>query len=484
MEAGRPLKVCIAVFICKLIYFFGRRVGKGSSLPGKVVLRIFPDVLGRLKLPKTIIAVTGSNGKTTTTELIAYALKANGKSVGWNFEGSNQTEGIATLLLRLASFNGEVKCETIVMECDERYAKKIFEKVRPSILLVTNLCRDQLTRNGNPEFIMDCIYEAILAAGSDVKLVLNADDPYVSALIHTEDTIIPYDTLWFGVNAKSGTTDHTGMYDDGTFCPVCKARMTYDYRIIGHYGSYSCTACSLKRNEPDIEVTSQEDGSLLFKKQEDSSQVFMKQEESSHMFKTQEDSSQEPDDGLKLKVKLPGITNTYNFCSTAAVLKAVGLDVKDTIKALEGYELTGGRTMYLNLGNRNVMLLVAKHENTFAYDASLSWIVEKKKPCTVIILVDAISRKYFTSETSWFWDVDFGLLADDNIKNVVLAGRYVNELAMRFSVLEINKEKLIYLADPGGLRECIEKNTTGDTYAVTCFSDKAKILRAFKANDK
>jgi len=465
MKAGRSLKVCIAVFICKLLYFIGKRVGKGSSLPGKTVLRIFPDILGWLKLPKMIIAVTGSNGKTTTAELIAHALKANGMSVGWNYEGSNQTEGVATLLLRLASFNGKVKRDAIVMECDERYARNIFEKVRPSVLLVTNLCRDQLTRNGHPEFVGDCIQEALIAAGPDVKLVLNADDPYVAALARVWDSKTENRPLSYGVNAASGTTDRLGMYDDGAFCPVCKERMTYGYRIIGHYGSYSCAACGLKRNSPDVEVTViQGDGSLVFR--------------------TKEENSLGSDESLRLKVILPSITNTYNFCSTVAVAKAAGISAEDTVKALEGYELTGGRTMLMTLGDRKVLLLISKHENTFAYDASLSWIVGQEKPCTVVILVDDISRKYITGETSWFWDVDFGLLADGNVKNIVLAGRYVDELAMRFSILEINKEKVIYVADPGGLREMVEEKTTGDIYAMTCFSDKAKLLKAFNSKHK
>jgi len=453
------LKVFLSVFICKILYFIGKRVGRGSSLPGKVVLKIFPDVLRHLSLPEIIIAVTGSNGKTTTTEMIAHVFIENGMSVGWNHEGSNQTEGIATLLLRIASFNGKVKRDAIVMECDERYAKKIFEKVQPTVLLVTNLCRDQLTRNGHPEFIEDCIRASIIATNKDTKLVLNADDPYVSALANngsgktgneTGDGSLSHDVLWFGINSASGTTNRKGMYDDGAFCPVCKDRMTYEYHIAGHYGSYNCATCGLKRNDPDIEATTQEDGSLEFGRD------------------------------IKMQVKLPSITSAYNFCSAVAVAEAAGISISDAVKALDGYELTSGRIIKLALGERKGLLLLSKHENTFAYDASLSWIVSQKKTCSVIVLVDAISRKYFTSETSWFWDIDFGVLADDNIKNIVLAGRYVNELAMRFAMSDIDKTKIGYVADLSGLREYIEKNTLGDIYAVTCFSDKAKLLKAFE----
>ena len=426
------MKVFIAVFICKILYFIGKRVGKGSSLPGKVVLKIFPDVLRQLKLPETIIAVTGSNGKTSTTELIAHALKANGRSVGWNHEGSNQTEGVATLLLRISSFSGKVKSDAIIMECDERYAKNIFKNVHPSIILVTNLCRDQLTRNGHPEFIEDCIRAAIMVAGDKVKLVLNADDPYVAALARkTGGGVVSNDVLWFGVNPASGTSKHIGMYDDGAFCPVCKERMTYAYRIAGHLGSYNCIVCGLKRNDPDVEPSP----------------------------------------------CVPGITSAYNFCSAVAVAKAAGISVRDSTKALDGYELKGGRTKKITLGERSGLLLVSKHENTFAYDMSLNWILEQKKPCTVIVLVDSISRKYFTGETSWLWDINFGLLADENVKNVVLAGRYVNELAMRFAMTGVDADKIGYIADLSGLRDYIEKNTVGDIYAVTCFSDKEKLFK-------
>jgi len=449
-ESGRGLKVFLAVFICKILYFTGKMVGKGSSLPGLIVLRLFPDVLCRLKLPDIIIAVTGSNGKTTTTELIAHAFMANGKNVGWNYEGSNQTEGVATLLLRIATFRGVVKRDCIVMECDERYAARIFKNVKPSVLLVTNLCRDQLSRNGHPEFIADCLSSAIEAAGEGCRLVLNADDPYVASLAGSArgSKQTATDVLWFGVNLSSNAEPRIGMYDDGAFCPGCKGRMMYDYRIAGHYGSYSCTGCGHGRGDPEVVAVMHGDGTLGF------------------------------DDDIRVDLKYPGVTSAYNFCAAVGAVYAAGVNIADSARVLSGYELTGGRIIKLVVGEREGLLLLSKHENSFAYNASLSWIAERKKPCTVIVLVDAISRKYYTSETSWFWDVDFDLLADECVKNVVLAGRYVNELGARFAISSVDVAKMGYVADLNDLREFVIGNTVGDIYAVTCFSDKAKLLKA------
>ena len=89
----------IIILINKFIYFIGKFVNKGSSLPGKVSLKLNRNILTKIKLPKNVIMVTGSNGKTSTTEIIYNILKENGYNVGCNVEGSNQIEGVTTVVL-------------------------------------------------------------------------------------------------------------------------------------------------------------------------------------------------------------------------------------------------------------------------------------------------------------------------------------------------------------------------------------------------
>jgi len=453
------MRLIIAIAICKLLYFIGSRIGRGSSLPGQVALAVCPGALKQIKLPDIIVAVTGSNGKTSTVEFLSRALQGCGMKVGWNREGANQIEGAATLLLRMATFRGRVNRDALVLECDERYARKLFEVIKPSIMIVTNLCRDQMTRNGHHEFIQSCISTAIDAAGAGMTLVLNADDPYVAALANASANA---NVVWFGVGAdvvlqnsgyRAPDIGYSSFlrYDDGAFCPVCKERFTYDYRVTAHMGGYRCGACGFSRPEPDYCVTG-----LNYK----TGAVAL-------------------DGGITTRLKFPSLTGAYNLVAAIAAAGTAGVKAEDSARALDGYELTGGRTVYLAADGRDGILLVSKHENSLSYNHSLSWLAGQGRQCTVVILVDSISRKYYTSETSWLWDVDFDILADDNVRSVVLAGRYVNELAARFAFTAIDPGKIGYVPDTGRLREYVKDNTTGYIYAVTCFSDKEKLIKAF-----
>lgn len=447
------MRLLIAVFLCKLAYFFGSKIGKGSSLPGKVALKLCPDALSRLKLPRIIIAVTGSNGKSSTAELIAHILQSTGMSTGWNREGSNQTEGIATLLLRKASPGGTVKCDALVLECDERYAPKIFAGVKPSVLLVTNLCRDQLTRNGHHEFVLDCLYEAVrIAKDGGAQLVLSADDPYTAVLGIDEDAAVS----WFGVGCGAvQSSSVSGMYDDGAFCPRCKERMEYDYRTAAHFGGYRCNACGFTRPGADIEVT--EFDTL-------SGEVTLGGTGTGH-------------DGTRTRLAAPSLNSAYNLAAALAAAGMAGLDVKEAASSIDGYELSGGRTMHLPISKANVTLQICKHENSLAYNRCFEWITERGRECSVVIMVDSISRKYYTSETSWLWDIDFDILADECVNEIVLAGRYSGELMMRLLMSGVDLGKYCELKDTTMLRESIENFKTDDVDVITCFADKAKLLK-------
>lgn len=125
------MKKFFAILLCKLARAVGKPLGKGSSLPGKLALKLCPDILARLTLPPHIVAVTGSNGKTSTVELLARILEQNGKRVAYNKEGSNQIEGVTTFLLCAATLRGKVKADIVLLESDERFARHTFKHFSP-----------------------------------------------------------------------------------------------------------------------------------------------------------------------------------------------------------------------------------------------------------------------------------------------------------------------------------------------------------------
>ncbi|MGN0985431.1 MAG: MurT ligase domain-containing protein, partial [Candidatus Enterenecus sp.] len=403
------MRLILAVLLCKILRFVGGLVGKGSSLPGQFALKVCPDVLGRVKLPERVIAVTGSNGKTSTVEMIAAVLAADGKTVVYNKEGSNQIEGVTTLILSNCDLRGRMKCDILLLESDERYAKFTFKWFHPTHFVITNLYRDQLTRNGHPEWVYDAIRPAV---HPDTTLVLNADDPLVSCFAREHD---PDKVRWFGLEECSvSTKEPRGVYDDGQRCPVCKGRLTYSCYHYHHIGHYSCPNCGHCRQTPDFAVTELdlEGGRLTI------------------------------DGQYRVDLAFRSIYNVYNILAAWSACALCGVDGEKMAGILSSYILKNGRMVTFTLGAHKGTLLTSKHENSVAYDTNLDYVAAQKAPCQVMVIVDAISRKYFTGETSWLWDIDFGRLATDQVKKIWLCGRYVNDLALRFDYTDIPAERI------------------------------------------
>lgn len=439
------MKVFFTILICKLLRFVGGLVGKGSSLPGQVALKICPDILGRVELPEFIIAVTGSNGKTSTVEMIAHILQKNGRTVSWNREGSNQIEGVTTLVLGSSTFSGKVKSDILLIESDERFARYTFKYIKPTHYVITNLYRDQLTRNGHPEWVYDAIADSIY---DGTQLILNADDPLVSRFgLNREDVI------WFGADKLSTDTETlVSAYNDGAYCPVCKAPMTYSTYHYNHIGHFKCTKCDYKRHDTEYTITAVDlDKGVM-----------------------------EIDGKYQISLALKSLYNIYNILSAYTVARIVGVDGEEIARDMSDYVLKNGRVITFDLGGRQGTLLTSKHENSISYDQSLRVAAAYKEGCDVMIIVDAVSRKYFTSDVSWLWDIDFDMLNSPNIGEIVLAGKYVNDLGMRFSFTDIPGDKIQLFEDINEAVDYLDNGGTRYIYAITCFSDKGKFLAKVK----
>ena len=435
------MKKFLTILITKLLRFAGKLIGRGSSKPGQVALKLCPDILSRMELPKYIIAVTGSNGKTSTVEMIAHILTQNGLTVAWNKEGSNQIEGVTTLVLGSATLGGKVKADILLIESDERFARYTFKYIRPTHYVITNLYRDQLTRNGHPEWVYDALADSIT---DGTQLILNADDPLVSAFGQGRE-----DVIWFGADKLSTDTDElVSVYNDGAYCPVCKAPMVYSTHHYNHIGHYRCTACGYHRHDTQYTITS----------------VDM-------------DKGEMTIDGTHtITLALKSLYNIYNILSAYTVASIVCVDGAKIAADMNHYVLKNGRVITFSLGSRRGTMLTSKHENSISYDQSIRVAAAYKEGCDVLIIVDAVSRKYFTSDVSWLYDIDFEMLGSDNIHQIVLAGKYVNDLAVRFSYTDIPSERIKLFESIDEAADYLNSDRSEYIYVITCFSDKGKFL--------
>ena len=405
------MKKFFTILICKILRFAGKLIGKGSSKPGQVALKLCPDILSRVQLPPYIIAVTGSNGKTSTVEMIAHILTKNGKTVAWNREGSNQIEGVTTLVLGSATLGGKVKSDILLIESDERFARYTFKYIKPTHYVITNLYRDQLTRNGHPEWVYDAVADSIY---DGTKLILNADDPLVSRFgLGREDVI------WFGAD-----------------------------RLSNHIGHYKCTKCGYQRHSTQYTITSVDldKGEMTI------------------------------DNRHTIHLALKSLYNIYNILSAYTVASIVGINGAQIASDMNDYVLKNGRVITFSLGSRRGTMLTSKHENSISYDQSIRVASAYKDGCDVMFIVDAVSRKYFTSDVSWLYDIDFEMLNNSNVHEIILAGKYVNDLAARFSYTDIPSSKIKLFESIDEAADYLNSDRSEYIYVITCFSDKGKFL--------
>ena len=206
----------IALIISKLAMWLQKLLGMNASyFPGKLAIKLCPDFLGRIDKPKTIITVTGTNGKTTCCNMLIDALTDNGYDVLNNRAGSNVDAGIASSLIAECSLSGKVKKQLAVFEVDERSSKRIYSYVHPDYAVCTNLFRDSIQRNAHPEFIFSFIDSNL---PDDTHMILNADDPISSRLK------INNKRSYFSISRLPTDRDEcVNIINDMRVCPYCWA---------------------------------------------------------------------------------------------------------------------------------------------------------------------------------------------------------------------------------------------------------------------
>lgn len=222
----------------KVMKLIGR---KGTSMPGSWAIILCPDFLGRMPRPKYIIGITGTNGKTTVSNMVEDVLTQCGYEFTCNRSGSNVATGVASSLIANSTLFGKPKKDLAVFELDERSAPRILPFIKPDLLLCTNIFRDSYKRNAHVEFILDILNTYI---PDSTKLVLNADDLLCSSLKPSNRRV------FFSIDPLPNDVEEApNLVQDVRVCPHCGATLEWDLRRYHHIGRAHCPQCGFTSPE-------------------------------------------------------------------------------------------------------------------------------------------------------------------------------------------------------------------------------------------
>lgn len=425
----------LSILTAKILIFIGKLLNRGSVLPGSVALKIDKNILGKLKMPKTVISVTGSSGKGSTCNLIVDIARNQGKKVVFNDKGSNLITGILTTLLSACNLKGELKQDILVTEIDERYTKLLFKYLKPNYVVITNITRDQPPRHGNYEIVYEEIKKALT---KDMHLVLNADDPYTQKFILNAQNKY---TL-FGI----GTNQYT--YNDEKFenlnikyCPKCNSKLLYTYYHCETLGNYYCPNCDFKRKKPLMEVTK-----LDYEK----NLVIV-------------------NDEYKFNIPFNTLFEVYNTLAGFTISSLIGLNLDDACNTISKIPVNLKIFNKYTFDNRIVYVLNNKAENATTYNQSLLFVKRNTELKTLMIGWKEISRRYNFDDLSWLYDIEFELLNNNEIDKIVCIGPQAYDIATRLKYANIEEDKIVVIPLIEEATKFIKSKTKGNIYGILNF---------------
>jgi lipid II isoglutaminyl synthase (glutamine-hydrolysing) len=429
--------------VARTVGSLSRRSGRGggTTLPGRLLVRIAPDAIERLaaQLDRGSIVVSSTNGKTTTAAMISGILRADGRTPVHNRAGSNMHWGVATALLEQSGDEG-------LFELDEAWLPRVAPQLRPRLLVLGNLFRDQLDRYGELERLADEWAELVARLDGSCEFALNADDPLIADLGRDKELRRRPGVTYFGIEDESQALPELQHAHDAKHCRRCGAPYVYDRAFVGHLGHYTCPNCDADRPSPDVAATRIDlhgiSGSTV------------------HV--------ETPEGGLDLELPLPGLYNVYNALAavTAALRSGVPLDrVRD---GLESMRAVFGRVETIEVSDKPVSILLIK--NPVGANEVLRTLQLESNNGAIDLWLALNDRIADGRDVSWIWDADFELLAD-GVRRVVCTGTRAPEMALR-------------LKYAGWPQDTIEVNESIDTSldnAVSAAPDRLFALPTYTA---
>lgn len=433
------LQFILALWISKTTRHIVKLVFKdrGTNIPGVIAIKLCSNFLKHFKLPSIVIAVTGANGKTSTSNYINQILIKSGYLTINNSEGSNMPTGIATSLIANASLTGNCRQDVAIFEADERASALIYKYITPTYLVCTNLFRDSIMRNGHSEFILNKMKSAI---PTDTTLILNADD-LISSSLGTEENL----KVFYGVDkVDSDTTDCTSRVCDVSVCPNCKTKLQYEYVHYHHIGKAYCSNCYFKSPTANIYATN----------------IDMK----NHKFQIVT-----RDNNEKFDYTFDGDTlfNIYNIVAAITACSKVGVKHEVMKSIVEDLKIKSSRKDSEEVEGKTITTMLSKNQNPISCSRTMDYVVKlPQNKAIILIITDPNGDEKGSEDISWIYDTDLEYMMHEDIKQIIVCGKRAYDVVLALKIAGVKNDIIEKKIEYNGIQELVKYDEVQGIYIL------------------
>lgn len=443
MTSPRTL-AAIATGKAAIILSRALRFGGGTTFPGTLARHIAPHILHDLAqtLAHGVVILSGTNGKTTTTRMIAGTLRAANLRVLHNRAGANLISGLTSTALASATLRGLPRADIGLFETDEAAMSQAVTETCPRLVIIHNLFRDQLDRYGEVDTLAQAWHTALATLPPTAALLLNADDPAVAHLGENLSARV----LYYGINDARHAVGAAAHTADSQFCRRCGTRYTYSLAFYGHIGHYRCPACGHQRPEPHVRLE----------------RLDLHGTSGSHLFITY------PGGALDLHLPLPGLYNAINALAATAAALTLTIPPSTARAALETFTAAFGRIERVQAGPGGASLLIALIKNPVGASETVRMLTSSTSgsahPIHTLIAINDLYAD--GTDVSWLWDADIEPLAP-HVASVTVSGTRAADMAVRLKYAGVSPSLIRMEPDlPRALDLSLADLPTGETLFV------------------
>lgn len=425
------INTTLGILAGKTFQFFLKKLGRGTTLPGKIALQFDKHILDSLAKDYEIIVITGTNGKTLTTALTVGILQEAFGEITTNTSGANMLTGItATFLSAKKNKNGK---KIAVLEIDEASLAKVTEFIKPSLIVFTNIFRDQMDRYGEIYTTYQMIVDGA-AKAPQATILANGDSPLFNS------TTVKNPVQYYGFATKEHEPRLAHYNTEGILCPHCHSIIQYKMNTYANLGSYVCPNCDFKRPELDYRLT-----------------------ELTELTNT---SSRFVIDGQEYKINIGGLYNIYNALAAVSVAAFLGVEPTQIKAGFDKSKAVFGRQETFKIGEKECTLVLIKNP------VGATQAIEMMKLAPYEFNLSVLLNANYADgiDTSWIWDADFEAIREMPISQIFAGGVRASEIARRLRVADAPEDKVVEKEKLEDILHAIEQQESQHAYILATYT--------------